>query len=365
MSNMLDYIRWRGDLSLAVVPVNEVDGLILAQLSMLHWENSLEPGSSAPLRDLFDSMNKPPVSVGFTVENDQKLLAMVTESTRFGEVIVSDFEHDSDEDAEKQFAAITLHLPDGAHYVSFRGTDSSIVGWKEDFNMAFSNPVPAQEAAADYLTRMADRYPGALWVGGHSKGGNLAMFAAANVDDAVRARILGVYNNDGPGLSDRMDAPALYARITGRLHSFVPQDSIVGLLLAHPDEFTVVRSNSISILQHDPYSWQVEGPRFVRMSGLNRDSARFDVAFRQWLSGVDEREREELVDTLFGILEATNAQSFGREFWAGLAKNSKSVLAAIHDVNPETRKHISKMLADLGALAMRPQIEKKDESDTV
>lgn len=361
MSNMLDYIRWRGDLSLATVPINEVDGLILAQLSMFHWENGLEPGSSALLRDLFDSMNRQPVSVGFTAENDQKLLALVTESARFGEVIVSDFEHDFDEDAEMQFAAITLHLPDGVHYVSFRGTDSSIVGWKEDCNMAFSKPVPAQEAAVDYLTRMAGKYPGALRVGGHSKGGNLAMYAAAKVDDAVRARILAVYNNDGPGLSDRMDAPALYARITGRLRSFVPQGSIVGLLLAHPDEFSVIRSNSVSIFQHDPYSWQVEGPRFVRMSGLNRDSARFDVAFRQWLAGVDESEREELVETLFGILEATHAQSFGREFWAGLAKNAKSVLAAIHDIRPETRKRVSRMLADLGALAVKPPSDPEEE----
>lgn len=354
MSNLLDYIVWRGDLPFAAAPFNEVDGLILAQLSMLRWENALGPGESARISALLAPMTREPVSVGFTAENDVKLLDRAAHSTRFGEIVLRDYVRAFDEGAEKQFAAVTLCLDDGTAYVSFRGTDSTLVGWKEDCNMAFSKPVPAQEAARETLEAAARALPGALRVGGHSKGGNLAMYAAATADEAVRARVLGVYNNDGPGLSDKMDAPALYARLAGRLHSFVPQGSVVGMLLAHPDEYTVVRSNSVSILQHDPYSWQVEGPAFVRMPGLSRDSARFDAAFRSWLGGVDEDDREVLIDTLFNVLSAANSQTFGREFWQGLARNPKSVLTAIQDVEPEKRRRITRMLADLGAAALRP-----------
>ena len=356
MSNMQDFIRWRGDLPFSAVPVGEVDGLILAQLAMYRWEMALPEGGEAMIGDLAPQMTEKPVSEGYTTENDAKMLALVGPSERFGRVLLGDYVHERNE--EMQFAAATLRLPGGAVFVAFRGTDSAIVGWREDCNMAFSKPVPAQEAARNYLARVAALYPGELMVGGHSKGGNLAMYAASTVDEGVLARISAVYNYDGPGLSDHMDAPAHYARLGERLHSFLPQGSVVGLLLAHPDEFTVVKSNSISILQHDPYSWQVEGPRFVRMAGLSRDSARFDAAFRAWLGGVDESERAELVDTLFGILGATNARRFDRDFWVALAQNTKAVREAIGGVEPDTRRRVIKMLADLSSLSKRPAPKK-------
>ena len=355
MSNLLDYLRWRGDLPMTAVPLGGVDGLILAQLSMLRWENALREGESAPLEALAPAMATKPVSEGFTAENDEKLLALAAPSRRFGGVTVGDYVNTVDDDSTMQFAAVALRLPDGTTFAAFRGTDSTLTGWKEDCNMAFSKPVPAQEAAAEYLNALARRYPGGLRVGGHSKGGNLAMYAASHMEDAARERLLAVYNYDGPGLSDRMDAPALYARVTGRLHSYVPQGSVVGMLLAHPDEYTVVKSNSVSIWQHDPYSWQVEGPDFVTLAELSRDSARFDLTFRQWLAGLDEDDRALLVNRVFDVLCATNSRSFGREFWAGLARNPKSVFAAIQGVDPEVRRRIAKMMLDLGALALKPQ----------
>ena len=356
MSNILDYLKWRGDLPLNVVSINEVDGLIMSELSMMHWEYALAPETAATLAELFPSMQRQPVSVGFTAENDMKLLIALANSARFNALTISDYISRSDPALEMQFAAIAIHLPDGAIFVSFRGTDSSLVGWKEDCNLAFSTPVPAQAAAGQYLAMICERYPGQpLWVGGHSKGGNLAMYAAATADEAIRGKILGVFNYDGPGLSDRMDAPALYARLAGRLHSCVPQGSIVGLLLAHPDEYTVVKSVSVSILQHDPYSWQVEGPAFVHVPELSRDSARFDIAFRRWLSEVDEADRGVLIETLFNILEASGAASFGREFWQGISHNPGAVMVAIKDVDPQVRRRISRMLMELAGYMLRRQ----------
>ena len=220
--------------------------------------------------------------------------------------------------------------------------------------MAFSKPVPSQEQAAEYLKMIADKYPGSILVGGHSKGGNLAMYAAAQAEDTVSERIRTVFNYDGPGLSDKMDASALYARICGRLRSFVPQGSIVGMLLAHPDQYTVVKSNSIGVFQHDPYSWQVDGPLFKRKENLAEDSVRFDIAFRQWLSGISEEQREELVEALFGILSATKADAFNRDFWIRLAQNSKEVKAAIEQVSPDTKSRILALFAELAKPAIQP-----------
>lgn len=350
MSNMLDYLRWRGDISLDAVPLTEVDGLILAQLAMPRWEKGLE--DAAPLKELAARMAGQVVSDGYDPQSDGKLVALCGGSVRFGGAIVSDYVQDFDAVAEKQFAAVTLHLFPDMHYIAFRGTDSTIVGWQEDFNMAFSKPVPAQEAARDYLARIAGKYPGRLWVGGHSKGGNLAMYAATTVEGAVRERLEAVFNFDGPGLSDCMDAATLYARVAGRLRSFVPQGSIVGMLLAHPDAYAIVKSKSISIFQHDPYSWQVEGPGFVRMPELSGDSRRFEAGFRRWLAAQDEVSRAELVDTLFDVLRATDAQNFGREFWLGLAQNGRAVRKAIKDVGPEKAARVWKMITDLGKLSL-------------
>ena len=351
LSNMLDYIRWRGDIPFSILPPGEVDGLILSQLSMIRWEEGLE--RDATLRYLVPRIREEPVAVGFTAENDKKLLDAIGTSERFGSMRIGDYVRRFDEQSETQFAAITLHLPDDTLFVAFRGTDNTVVGWKEDFNMAFSEPVPAQECAREYLTEIAERYPGPIRVGGHSQGGNLAMYAAATVSQAVGERILGVCNYDGPGLSDKMDTAGLYGRLDGKLQSFLPQGSVVGLLLAHPETYTVVKSTSFGVFQHDPYSWQVEGPSFVRMPGLSTESAKLDTALRSWLAEMDEKDRTELVETLFEVISATDAKTFGREFWIGLSQNALNVGKTIRGLDPEKRARVSKMITELGRLALQ------------
>lgn len=354
MSNLLDYIHWRGDIPFSCFPVGEVDGLILSQLSMFRWEE----GWTGPcfIHDLSAVLEAEPVSVGFTTDNDKKMLDMILRSERFGNIQITDYVCEVNAENGKQFAAITLHLAKGLIFVSYRGTDKSITGWKEDCKMAFSKPVPAQEQAAEYLKMVAEKYSGMIQTGGHSKGGNLAMYAATNADEKVRERISDVYNYDGPGLSDKMDASALYKRISGRLHSYVPQGSLVGMLLAHPDQYTVVKSNSIGVLQHDPYTWQVDGPKFERMDSLAQESVMFDNSFRQWLSGISEEQREELVDTFFNILNATKAEAFDKEFWVRLAENSREVRTAIEGVSPETKNRITAMLSDFAKIQRQQRL---------
>ncbi|MCR5219430.1 MAG: DUF2974 domain-containing protein [bacterium] len=352
MSNMLDYIRWRGDLPFSVIPLGEVDGLILAQLSMIFWEKGMGRDESRPLSELAQVLKGKTVSAGFTAKNDALLLETAAASARFGGLVLSDFEHDFDEGAQIQFAAVTFHLPDGDSFLSFRGTDSTLVGWKEDLSMSYEMPIPAQAAAAAYFARVAARTGRRLYAGGHSKGGNLAMYAAAQTGPDILKRIIRVYNYDGPGFPDRGEAARLYETIRDRLMSFVPQSSIIGMLLAHPDGYEIVESDSVSILQHDPYSWQVEGCRFVRSPMLTKDSLYIQSVIRRWLAEVDDEERRLFVDTLFHVLGSTDARSFDREFWMGFLTHPGTVLASLQDIDPDSRRRIGKMLADLGRAAL-------------
>ena len=349
MSSILDYIIWRGDIPMDAAPFNEVDGLILSHLALIRWEKGLKKDDAETLAALYPALKEPPVAVGFTEESDQKLLALTAESVRFGSLTVSDFVWVFEDVMSIQFAALTFHLPDGTRLIVFRGTDSTLVGWREDFALAFSKPIPAQDAACVYLARIAKKYPGKLRLAGHSKGGNLAMYAAANAEDDILERIIGVYNYDGPGFSDKIDAASLYMRLGDRLETYLPQGSIVGILLTHPENYAVVKSDAISIWQHYPYTWQVLGGKFICLPALSRDSARLDVVFQRWISTVEEPDRELLVYSLFDVLEATNASNFGREFWQSLVRNPMAVIAAIHRVEPAQRKRMNRMLLDLAA----------------
>ena len=353
MSNLLTYMNWRGDLPLTLIPLNEVDGLILAQLSMMRWENVLKPDESGTIRALAPRMTAQPVSVGFTAPDDFKLIGGIAECARYSAIVATDYVHTFNPEIALQFAAITLLLPDGTVFVAFRGTDSSIAGWKEDFNMAYAKPVPAQWEALNYLRSAAAKHPGPIRVAGHSKGGNLAMYAASMVEGAVLERVAQVYSYDGPGLSDQINAQGLYERLGDRLKAYVPQSSVIGMLLAHPDDVVVVKSDSVSVMQHNPYSWQVEGPRFVRCDGLSKDSQRFEAAFRKWLTQVDEADRALLVESLFRIIDASKARKFGKGFWQGLLRNPGAVFDAMTDINPEGYKRISQMLGDLALDMLR------------
>jgi len=358
MSSIIDYLLWRGDVPLTACPLNGVDGLILAQMSYFHWELGLGDRESATLRSLRPLMEDAPFTGGMSEENDRRLLALTSASSRFGEMRVGDYVHEFEQSIDKQFAAVTFALPDDTLFLSFRGTDGTLVGWKEDFNMAFSTPVPSQERAREYLNAVAASDPRPLRLAGHSKGGNLAVYAAATADAAVRGRILGIYSYDGPGLSDKIDSATLYDRISGRLRSFVPQSSLVGMLLSYYKEYTVVESDSFGVLQHNPYYWHVLGPAFVSLDARTRSSAYIENVVRKWLSGIDEDERRTLVDALFEVLSATDAESFGKDLWAGMLRNPGAVAAVVQGFDPDVRQKLTRMLAELGSAALHSGSDK-------
>lgn len=317
MANMIDYLAWRGDLGIAQEPICPVDALILAELSYLRLKGLVpERLEEAPtLRELAQIFFELPVEVQegrMRISPDVALLKALGESRRFGGCRLTGVREEWNEETEMQFAALTALLEDGSVFVLFRGTDGTLVGWKEDFNLSFLDSTPGQRAATAYLERMAEQYPmGKLFVAGHSKGGNLAVFAAARSMPSVRQRIQAVYNHDGPGFRHAMMADAGYQEIGTRIHTFIPQSSVVGMLLEHEEPYTVVKSSQIGLFQHEPYSWEVREGDFVRLKQVTEGSRMLDQTVKSWLAGLTVKEREDFVDAVYELLQSTDAEHIG------------------------------------------------------
>ncbi len=351
MPNMLDYLVWRGDVGLDYAPFNEIDSLVLATLSYLDF-----PAAAAPLSDMATTLPAPPETEMAFVRESRALLSAAGMTHRFSGLVIHHPVSILDGEDDMQFAAVTFDLPDGSHFVAFRGTDNSIVGWREDFNMAFESPVPAQVAAGAYLTSLAAQTQGPLLLGGHSKGGNLAVYAAAHADSAVQDRIREIYSFDGPGLDDATMAGEGYLTVARRIRSFVPQSSVVGLLLTYHPEYTVVRSDAVSLLQHDTFTWQALGTSFQRVTELDVSSQLVDQTVHAWLARVAPEQRRCFVDTLFDLLEATGATTM-KELLTDVPGRAAAILKALQKVDLDTARMIVTLLGQFMSIGAQNLIE--------
>ena len=346
MASILDYLDWRGDITFAERPFNEVDNLLLAELSYLDFGGIVPADFAAavPLSDAVAAFTKrtPHADMGVLVPDKIPGLAQkMAASARFRDVLLSGYVCKLDEQTETQFAALCAALPDGTVYAAFRGTDDTIVGWKEDFNMGFLPIVPSQREAADYLRVAAAAFPSQkLRAGGHSKGGNLAVYAAVWCGESVQDQLLAVYNNDGPGFhTSLLDRPE-HQRIANRIQTILPESSVVGMLLEHEESYQVVRSNQVGLMQHDGFSWQVLGTQFVHLSGLTEGGRIVDSALRDFVRGLNQEQRIRFVDALFEVLTCTNAETL-TDLKDGGFRTAYSMLKTVRSLDPDTRQALS------------------------
>ena len=351
MGTMLDYLDWRGDLTLEQDPFNEVDNLLLAELSFLELTGivpDVGQGRGVKLRraveTYFAQREGEKLSMGVLVPN--QILTMAREmaaSPRFQNMRLTGFRSILDTDREIQFAALTIDLGDGSLYLSFRGTDDTLVGWKEDFNMTFLPAVPSQQLAVDYVRETAARARGKqLRLGGHSKGGNLAVYAAVHCGAAVQKRLAAVYNNDGPGFKESLLDRTEYQAVRERIVTIVPQSSVVGMLLEHDDNYCVVKSSRQDVFfQHDGFSWEVLGTRFVHLDGISQGGRIHDQAIRAFISEMDDQQRAAFVDALFEVLGSTNAKTL-TELDADWVKSLSAMIRTYKDLSRESRQMLSR-----------------------
>lgn len=310
MDDLFTYLKWRGDIPFSQVPPTPVDALIFSELSYLGFGSIVadHPGQTIPLREAAEAyFSLPKKDQIYRVKPDLRLLKDCAETLRFGNTMLTFFRERFLPHADTQFAAVSFLLDDGTAFLAFRGTDYSLVGWKEDFNMSFADSVPAQREALGYTQEFAQVYPLPLYLGGHSKGGNVAVYAAAKAEPALRQQILGVYNNDGPGFTDALMGDAGYLAMVPKIHTFIPQSSIIGMLLEHEEPYTVVKSSLFSILQHECFSWEINGGNFVYMDEIDKHSRFIDRTVKTYLAEMDKNERSEFVDAFFSLITSGGA----------------------------------------------------------
>ena len=358
--DILDYLDWRGDLPFGLSPLNEVDSLIFCQLSYLNFTNLAPKAFDAPislaeLSKLFFASSdfESRSDLGMLIDPKTKeLLKKAGESARFGTVGVAGFVSEYDKAKEEQFSAVTFVLNEGGLlekpqvFVAFRGTDDTLVGWKEDFNLAFMEKVPAQADALAYLENAAASFKKAgLHVGGHSKGGNLAIYASAFLSEKAKKNLAEVYNFDGPGFSqEQLDSDEFFS-VKQRVRSVYPQFSVVGMLFHHYDAYKTVLSDERVIMQHNPFSWFVKGTAFETKEELDSGSEVFFSSFNKWFEPLLPGQREQFVETLFGLLESTNAVT-NSDLSRDLLKNTGKIIKTFAGLEPAIRDEAVKIAAD-------------------
>lgn len=315
MSNLHDYIIERGECGFGVAPVCDIDLLIFSRLAYVPFEDVLtdEIKPQATLADaaqaVLDRGDANLLPYPYNLKEDAVLLAQMMHAPRFADCGVGGFVNIIDLDKQEQFAAVTVFLPDGGSVVAIRGTDYSLVGWKENLDLAVADAVPAQLDAVKYIECVAEATDGRLYVAGHSKGGNLSVYGAAFCAPEARTRIESVRSFDGPGFQKQIAASEEFAAIRNLARTILPVSSVVGMLLEHAEDFAVVDSGSAGILQHIPYHWQVEGDDFVYVEELTNSSKFVDATLTEWINAMSPEQREKLVEALYTLVTAADGQN--------------------------------------------------------
>lgn len=349
MPNVMDYLEWRGDLTFKDAPLNEVDNLMFCLLSYVDFAGIVPSdfhGGRVTLRHaameyFFMHGETKARTLGFIIPDDiLTLFRRMASTRRFRDLELTGYVNEISEEREMQFSAITIFLPEEQMFVAFRGTDDTIVGWREDFNLSHLDEVPSQRMAKTYLNEL-DMTPDAkLYVGGHSKGGNLAVWGAVHADEQIRNRIVRVYSNDGPGFSEGTITSEGYQSIAERIQIFLPNDSLVGLLLEHDEGYSIVKSSRKGLFQHDGLSWEVLGGQFLRENTLSSRGFHNDTVIRDRIQAMTKEERKNLIDVIFHLLESTGAKTLS-ELHANRGKVILSMIKAFRELPLESQKTAS------------------------
>ena len=337
--NALDYVYWRGDLTFDVSPVNELDVFLCSQLSYPDYTHIVSSGREEitigkTVQEYFEDHPEDIDKLGvLQSEYVLPMLRAMGKSERFKDAVLCGYNQRLVLENAEQFSAVTIRLKEDLNVVAFRGTDDTIVGWKEDFNIAIMDQVPAQKDALTYLCWVADTFPGKIITVGHSKGGNLSVYAAAMAPKEIRDRILYAYSMDGPGFRDEFLTEEGYLDIKDRTYTIVSQQSIVGMLLNMAGHRNIVHSNVDGPYAHDGFNWEVEKTQFQREPRLSTTSVMVGEIMNTTLDKMPDSEKKEFADSLFDALMSTGAVTIS-DYKQGDLKKTLKVLLAIRNSEP-------------------------------
>ncbi len=351
MHSILDYLDWRGDISFALDPLNEVDNLIFSVLSYIDFSGvvpGLDKHGSVTLQEVADRIRPAPHEITTNLTRSffaalPLLLEKCAQTERFANLQLSHYIDRIEFAKAEQFSAIVFSLEENLHFIAFSGTDDTLAGWKEDLEMSFREAVPAQRDATRYAQAVIADLSGEFYLGGHSKGGNLAVYAAAHLPPEAQERIIAVYNNDGPGFHANITEEEGYQRIIHEVTTFIPQSSVVGILLEHGEEYRVVRSSETGLMQHNAFSWEVLGKHFVYEKELSKSSLVLSQAIRAWLDEIPLEQRAHFVEALFQVIEATGAKTLS-ELSEDKLVAARAMITTFTQLEEETQTILKKVV---------------------
>ncbi|WP_294419083.1 Mbeg1-like protein [uncultured Senegalimassilia sp.] len=367
MDSIVTYIE-REQRTFTESPANPVDSLVFSSLCYFNFDKLvLKPGLST-INCTLDTHTSTPVLLSDILalcqvdlltegswlkdsEDTLRFIQAIRASRRYRNVSVALFVDEISDAVDKQFSASTFFFDSECGtmaYIAFRGTDGTLTGWKEDFNLSYKTVIPSQRSALAYVSGVSSATTCPLILGGHSKGGNLAQYAALCTDEGTYQRIVAVYDHDGPSFLEDPSPRRATEDYDNKLHKLVPESSAFGMILERRDDYRVVQSSASALFQHHPFSWMVDGDDFVYQQDLNASAQFFDEALDTWLRSKTPAERERFIQTIYDLIMQTNATSWA-DFQTRLGANVATVMGAGSKLDVDTKQFLISTLGSLGA----------------
>ena len=333
MENFLNYLQTNNK-SFLEEAFNTIDSLVFAYLSYLHF-----PSSKTKLKDIN-------VDKAAKTKKNKEFIEKVIASNRYKDIELCFYSEDTNDLIEKQFASVTFLLPNNTMYISFRGTDSTLTGWKEDFNMAYTLPVPAQKEALNYVEKITKLIPRKFYLGGHSKGGNLAVYSGCNLNKEISYRMLKIYSFDGPGFLKEFLITSNYQTVKDKIEKIVPSSSIIGMLLYTSEHYKIIKSKEKGIFEHDPFSWLIKDNNFIVLENLSDGTSYTNKVINDFISSLSKKERETFIENLFTVLKSTNLTTLD-EISKNFIIKLPRILITIYKLDDVNKKYILKTIKAL------------------
>lgn len=350
MDDLFAYLKWRGDLSFYKCKINELDFALFSQLVIIPYLKYI----NMPMSKTLDSITIEELAK-LVSDNKEKfikimgliipvriidLLIIMGNSNRYKHLIISNYEHNISINTETQFTAFCVDLDIYTRIIVYSGTDDTIIGWKENFNMIITSPTEAQKVATKYLKKYSENKK--VYITGHSKGGNLAIYSSLHIREDIFDRIIKVYAFDGPGLSENINLTDEEKQRFKKIYNYVPQTSVIGRLFYHYENEIVVKSCNLGLYQHDILSWEIEVDKFKKLDTRDNDSLYIEQKINKVLDNMSPVLREEFVEIGYGLFMRTKSETL-----TDLNNNKAKLIKQYLNVNKTDRKIIDNTLSEL------------------
>ena len=358
--NIIGFVKRFGDKSFKEMPFNEVDALIFSELSYINFDLAITDHKFHPFSRIHIKDKKAFYTGSVDASYNEKLVNLMMKSKRYKSLRIGFCKSCRDEKDFTQFFAFTILFPDKTGFISMRGTDTSLLGWREDFTIMYQDDMPSQEMAADYVNQVSKHFDANFYIGGHSKGGNLAIYAALHLNEKVEDRLIRVYSFDGPGFKIQ----GLFKKKEDRLEKFtkiIPQSSIVGVLFSNETDVKIIKSGSVMIAQHIPLIWHVKNNDFIYVNKRTLSSRYLETTINAWINSLEDEERQRFTEIVFGELDKLDPQDF-ISFFKKILFKFKPIYEAYLALDMDDKKLLFKVYFKLVRNMILPEKKKQIET---